>query len=270
MAIRPDQPQSIGGVLDTMLRLYRASLPSLMPICLVAAVASLPGSLYQLRFRAQLESRDLQQTFAALAAMFTDPLYWAVVVVGVLLQLWVIAALTRQLHAIGSDQPQSTKAALGDAVRPVGPLFLLWVLYFLVSLVGTLLLIIPGVILAVSLILGFILLLVEGKGPMAALWASHRLIWGCWWRTTAILTVGAIILAVVYMAVGLVIGLVLLFAEDSSQTFEILVSAATTFFATLVLVPLYPALLLAIYWDLKLRKQGGDLAARVGALGAGA
>jgi hypothetical protein len=34
----------------------------------------------------------------------------------------------------------------------------------------------------------------------------------------------------------------------------------------LLVTPLYIAILLAVYWDLKLRKDGGDLAARVGAL----
>jgi len=186
------------------------------------------------------------------------------------LQLLVIAALTRQLDAVGSDQPLATKAALASAVRPVGPLFLMSFLYSAALIIGTVLLIIPGMILAVSLILGLVLVVLESKGPVAALRASHQLVWGCWWRTTAILTVGAIIIIVVYAAVGLVLGLVLVFAGDSSPAFEIVLSATTTFFATLLLAPLYPALLLAIYWDLKLRKQGSDLAARVGALGASA
>jgi hypothetical protein len=34
----------------------------------------------------------------------------------------------------------------------------------------------------------------------------------------------------------------------------------------IVLSPFYCALILAIYYDLKVRKEGGDLAARVGAL----
>jgi hypothetical protein len=32
------------------------------------------------------------------------------------------------------------------------------------------------------------------------------------------------------------------------------------------MAPFYIGLFLAIYWDLKLRKEGGDLAARVGSL----
>ena len=37
---------------------------------------------------------------------------------------------------------------------------------------------------------------------------------------------------------------------------------------SVLFVPYYVALLLSVYWDLKLRKEGGDLAARVSALGA--
>jgi hypothetical protein len=109
----------------------------------------------------------------------------------------------------------------------------------------------------------------EGKGPLSALKASHQLVWGCWWRTTAILTVGAIILIVIFMALALVIGLSapLLGGTDSS----LLESASTsiiTVLVTLILSPLYVSMLIVLYWDLKLRKQGSDLEARVGALGA--
>jgi hypothetical protein len=251
-----------------MFRLYRGSLGSLLPICLVAAVIGLPASLYQLRFSAQLDSGDVDQAAAAVGAMVADPVYWLVVVLGFLVQLWLIAGLTMQLNAVGSDQPLSTKAALAGAVRPVGPLFLMSFLYGVALVIGTVLLVIPGIILSVSLLLGFVLLLLEAKGPVSALRASHQLVWGCWWRTAAVMTVGIIILIVIYVAAGLVLGTVLVFMGDSSQTFQILVSAATTFFATLVLAPFYPALLLSIYWDLKLRKHGSDLEARVGALGA--
>jgi len=37
---------------------------------------------------------------------------------------------------------------------------------------------------------------------------------------------------------------------------------------SLLVTPFYISLAIAIYWDLKLRKDGGDLAARVGALNA--
>jgi len=35
---------------------------------------------------------------------------------------------------------------------------------------------------------------------------------------------------------------------------------------SVLMAPFYIGLFLAIYWDLKLRKEGGDLAARVGSL----
>ena len=38
--------------------------------------------------------------------------------------------------------------------------------------------------------------------------------------------------------------------------------------SNLLVMPFYVAMLIAVYWDLKLRKEGGDLAARVGALSA--
>ena len=64
------------------------------------------------------------------------------------------------------------------------------------------LLIIPGIILMVSLLLCYPTALFDNKGPVSALSESHRLVWGNWWRTFVMLSVGVIILMVIYLVVA--------------------------------------------------------------------
>jgi hypothetical protein len=133
------------------------------------------------------------------------------------------------------------------------------------------LLIIPGLIVMVSLMLSTNLVMFEGKGPVAALTGSHKLVWGNWWRTAAILTVGSILVMVIYMAVALVIGLITPFiglALADIVVYSTITGLLVGVFMNLLVMPFFSALLIALYWDLKLRKEGGDLAARVGALNA--
>ena len=220
MPIQSSQPQSIGGVLDTVFQLYKVSLPRVLPVSFLAALSDLPAVVYGMRWSSQLQNAtDVEQVTAAAALTFTDPAYYAIIFAGNLVKLWLFAALALQINAIGKDEELPVKVALARGVRPMAGMFVASILYSIALIVGTLLLLIPGIILSVSLLLYFVLVPLEGKGPLAALKTSHQLVWGCWWRTTAIFTVGIIILIVIFMALALVIGLSapLLGGTDSSN-----------------------------------------------------
>jgi hypothetical protein len=150
-------------------------------------------------------------------------------------------------------------------------LFVMSILFFIAVMIGLVLLLIPGFILLVSLMLAWNLAVLEGKGPLAALIESHRLVWGSWWRTATILTVGFVIAFIIYVAIGFVIAIALPLLRIGAQDavlFQLASGVILGVIINLVVTPYYIALLTSIYWDLKLRKEGGDLAARVAALGA--
>ena len=265
MTIQPERPQSIGGVLDSAFQLYKASVFKVWPTCLlVALVAALP-SIYILMGGAA--SGD---PLAALAVM-SDPLYWVVYCVTMVLTMWLWAALYVQQGGIGAGQDPGVGPSLKAAVGRTLPLLLMTIVFMIALTIGLVLLIIPGLILMVSLMLGANLLIFEGKGPVSSLQGSHQLVWGNWWRTAAILTVGFIILMVIYVLVGMIVGLLIPIVGVDDADFFIAVQLSTllnTSLMTFLIMPFYVALLIAVYWDLKLRKEGGDLAARVAALGA--
>lgn len=269
MTIRPEQPQTIGGVLDTTFTLYKASIGSVWPLCLLLALAGIIPAFY-LYAGAGAVLPNSNDPFAMLA-VFSRPGYLLSNLLTMILSVWCYSALFLKVHAIGIAAPLSLGAALGAALGRLASLVIVFILAVLAISIGMVLLVVPGVILAVSLLLSLPLALFEQAGPVAALSGSHRLVWGDWWRTSAILTVGFLIVLVLYTAVGILVGMLvplLGFGASGVVLFGTVVGIVVGVSSNVILAPFFVALVIAVYWDLKLRKHGGDLAARVAALSA--
>ena len=267
MAIQPTQPQGIGGVVDTAFQLYKASLGAVWPLCLLLSLVSSPPNVYLIvKGGGAVPSGDIQSA-QAMFGLMTDPMYLVVYFVSLALLMWVIGAIYLKQNAIGVDADITLGAALQASSRRIVALLLMVVLFFIALLAGLMLLVIPGLILMVSMILATNLVVLERKGPIEALLGSHRLVWGNWWRSATVLTVGSILVAIFYLMVGFVIGLLTtLIGVVDLVTYSLVTGLLIGLLVNIVVMPFFSALLLALYWDLKLRKEGGDLAARVGAL----
>lgn len=269
MAIQPTQPQGIGGVLDTSFQLYKSSLGALWPLCLLLSVVGSPPSIYLMMNGGA--SMSATGGAAEMLAAMSDPLYWVIYLVSIAAMMWVIGAIYLKQHAVGIDQEMSLGAALGAAVGRIVPLLLMVILFSIALVIGFVLLFVPGLILLVSLMLATGLVMFEGKGPVASLTGSHKLVWGNWWRTFAVLSIGGILVFVIYLAVALVIGIATPFiglGMEDVLMYSLVSTLLIGVFMNVLVTPFFSALLIALYWDLKLRKEGGDLAARVGALNA--
>ena len=268
MSVQPAQPQSIGGVLDTTFQLYKASLVKVIPLSLLMVLASSPSSIYVLTQGAG--ARAAADPFAMLD-MMRSPGYWLAGLVGMVASMWMLSAMYLKIGALGTGDDLGTGAALQRALTRLLTVVLMVILFAIALAVGLVLLLIPGLILAVSLALCFNTALFEGKGPVDALTESHRLVWGNWWRTAAIMTVGIIIIMVIYFVAALIIGVVtpLLVISGGTENlvlYTLISSLLIGVLMNVLVTPFYISMAVAIYWDLKLRKDGGDLAARVGAL----
>jgi hypothetical protein len=267
MTMKPTQPQSIGTVLDTAFQLYKGSLLKVIPLSLIIAVASLVPYIYVFIRASSTGFRDP----AVMATLMSGSGYWLAALGAMVLSTWGMAAMYARLDAIAGDESLTNGAALGIATSRLLATLIAFLLFALAVGFGLVALLIPGLILMVSLMLSMTLVIVENKGPLTALSSSHKLVWGHWWRTAAILTIGFIIFFVLYFAVMFVMGMAMPFVFRGGNPDDIVMM--TQIFAvvlvgvvSLAVSPFYCALLLAIYYDLKLRKEGGDLAARVGTL----
>jgi hypothetical protein len=154
---------------------------------------------------------------------------------------------------------------------------LAWMACFLLALatIGTLptpLIIAALVVLSVVVSYGVVavscaptVLLVEDAGPTASLTRSWRLTTGSFWRLSIIYAVALIILIALYMVIVAVAAFLagvlahgdLAMATAFGEVIGIVLGALAT--------PFYGALALAVLADLKVRKEGADLAQRISA-----
>ena len=271
MSIQPSQPQSIGGVLDTTFQLYKASVVKMIPLSLLAVIAGSPQSIYMFMRGASLGANPADPF--ALFAVMQSPGYIASALVGMIASVWILSAAYLKIQAIGTGSDLGVGTALTRALTRLPAMVLMAFLFGVAFVIGCILLLVPGLILVISLGLCFATALFEGKGPVTALSESHRLVWGNWWRTFAIVSVGAVIVMVIYLIATLIVSLIaplLIFGGGGSADNVLLISLLggllIALLTSLLMGPFYVSLGIAIYWDLKLRKDGGDLAARVGAL----
>jgi hypothetical protein len=116
-----------------------------------------------------------------------------------------------------------------------------------------------------KIILGALILIVEDKGALESLGRSWTMTTGYWWRVATILTVLVIVIVVLFLIIGIIAGVVAASMGSTGGTSGLLIQVISLLGNALI-SPLYAAVLLTIYYDLKLRKEGADLAGRVNAL----
>ncbi|MDY6947180.1 MAG: hypothetical protein SXG53_15800 [Pseudomonadota bacterium] len=273
MSIQPSQPQGIGGVLDTAFQLYKSSLAAVWPISLLLAVVGMPPTLYWMFSGRPPPDAGSIGANVGLNMGFdaADPMGSIIGILSAILTMWTMSALYLKQRAVGVDEQLGLGEALQIALKRLAPLVGASILFVLAVVVGLILLLVPGLILMVSLMMYMALLLFEDKGAVDSLTGSHKLVWGNWWRSSTILTVALILVIVIFIALGLVAVVVAPFAGLAIEDIvmvglvsELIFNAAFN----LLLMPFFTAVMIALYWDLKLRKEGGDLAARVNALNA--
>lgn len=255
----PSRPQSIGEVLDTSIKLFRQSFPRSWPISLAQAVAASAMAIYMaLHFGAAIKPSQAM-------TLYSNPSFIMVYLASMLISLVLYGALLFQTNAVATDETMSTGEALTSGLRAGPRIFLASFGFGLACLIGFVLLIIPGLYLSVALALYAVAVVVDNQGAGDSLGTSRRLVKGNYWRTAAIFTVAMIIIMILFMALGIVVGIGAV-ALSHDPTIILLVNTAVQGLMYVVMWPFIASMLIVLYHDLKLRKEGGDLASRVQAL----
>jgi hypothetical protein len=299
MYTRPIEPRSIGGVLDDGLRLWRDSIPKTWPLALIAQlIVVLPFVFLAYKFPGLIPTGMPRMSAAgagaanvqAALALFMSPVTWLTYLVILILSAACYAAIILRIAAVADDAVLSLGGSVTAALRRLPRLVVQFLLFMLVLF---------GAVLAVGIVAGFagaasgsgratsvllgvvlffafffvfgrvffasIILITDNAGPAESIAISWRLTRGYWWRCAAMLTVVFIIALVFSLVASLLtvwiaaaVGPGTLLAAVLGQGLGVLVNA--------LLGSLFPAVLIAILDDLKLRKRGGDLSNRVDAL----
>jgi len=254
---RPDAPRTVGGTLDDGFRLFKASFSQVFLLAFVAAVLSqIPSVMLNSTVS---EENPIGQFTAGLGVAF---------LVSMLISAVIYGAIIAKIEAVTNNQTLSMSQAIAVGLQRFFPLLICGLLYMLAVVAGTLALIIPGIILSLTLLFGVYAVVADNMGPIEALKHSHKLVWGNWWRTAAVVGVGTFILLVGMMLVGVMSGVAAAVsgATDAAdlQSSNLLNFVVLPLFSAL-LSPLLYAFIMAAYNDLKLRRSGADLADRIGA-----
>jgi hypothetical protein len=306
--VAPSSPQSVGGILDAWLRLFRVSFSRCWALAAVATlmVAILIFLVEPVR---PPQAMSLWRQRLWLLSVLNKPQGSLASVLVTLIRLLISGALLAAQVAVFRGRSLTFVAALTTGLSRFPRMLAGFVLCAIVALgtgtaVGTLVavsvglgaalalhplnggaahtfgvavavifIMIPAMYMFVRLALWQSAIFAEGDSATGAIGHSWRLVKGHWWRTTAILFVSAVVIFTLNTVTPLLFGLVL--GVFNAHTTGLPVGLSTLRFVQVlsqttwvVTLPLATSISLTIYHDLKLRHEGADLAAREGTLSA--
>jgi hypothetical protein len=301
---RPNAPRSIGGVLDDGLKLWLESLSKTWPLALIAQLLyAIPLVMLRVQIKdlpIVPSSNALTAANAAntqlFLALFKSPILILAYLVTILIVVVCYTAIVTRIQGVSTNSAPSVQTSLTSGLRLLPRVLLQLLVFFLCAMViavalGILAAIVGGIatagmggakssvmpILIFALVfifvffllgrifLSYFALVIDDAGAVASIRLSWTLTRGGWWRCSAILLVLVIIGIVFTLVIAVADGLIAVSLGATSVAATVLAQLLGVVSSTF-LGSLYPAVLIAIFHDLKLRKQGVDLIGRVNAL----
>ena len=261
----PDlRPLSVGEIIDVAIKIWRRHLPTLARIvfvvvapvqvlsALVAASVSSTDTVFNGVDSAGNPAVDTHALAGWLAGMFTAQALSA------LAFLVASAAVLRAVSVAYLGGTPDWRDSLRAATGRLRSLIWLGLLMSSGLFLAAVALFVPFIWLGVAWSVAFPVLIAEGQRGTGALRRAFRLVRGRWWPTF-----GALLLAFMFQFfLGLVVGIPLGFLTanwDSGSAAAIALTTAVSVLSSVVTTPFMAAVLVLIYFDLRVRKEGFDL-----------
>lgn len=200
----PSRAASVSELLDAGSRVWRATLPKCLPLAMIAVVvANAPLFYAAVSGQPITNPRELP----------TDPLFWVWYAAAVIGYLFVGSIAIVRQRALAQTGQSDFHAALRLAVARLPALVAAMLLSYFAVVLGTMLLILPGIYLGVCLFVIWYVVLFDTENPWRALLRSVQLVHPLWWKYCAgILIALAVTFFSVFMGLmlaGLLLGLLL-------------------------------------------------------------
>ncbi len=167
-----------------------------------------------------------------------------ILIVTLVALLWSSTALIYRIHNL--DKPMSIGEAFTMSLKYVWPMILAGFVAAMGTIIGLILLIIPGIIIGVWLSLTSFIVVAENKRPIAALQASKDYVTGYWWPVFGRLVFIALFMIVISIVVGIISTIIA--GEKGGPLIQQLIG--------LVLTPIAVLYEYALYKNLKDIKSG--------------
>jgi len=284
----PPRPQSVGEILDAAFRIFGATLLKCLPYSFLGVIVSHLTTMYDVASGHPIVPTTLR------AQATHDPLWWILFVVAVFGTATLTNAVLLRQYALATGHPVATGTELSTGARRVPGILLIAILMML-AIVATLIPLLlvaslmtvgsstPGLPL-IWVIVGLCLLalvsaswavvrwicagtayLLTDRGPVASMSHSWQLTSGNFWRLSVIYTVGLVLIIVLYVLSSVIGGVVALLLAHGDVAVITATGAVVVTLLGAIVTPFYSALLLAVFGDLSVRREGADLAQRLSA-----
>ncbi|MGH2920122.1 MAG: hypothetical protein ACRDLS_16205 [Solirubrobacteraceae bacterium] len=275
------RPLSFGEILDVAIKLCVANAATLLravvfvvlPVQIVSTIIMISTGSAEFDVFGDTSGKTTRETNIYLAGQGAAALLQIIAV------SLASAACYRAIAKAYLAQRPDWRESLRFAVKRFPQMVWIYVIYMTAFVVGVIVLVIPMALIATVpvIVVGAITmiglfvwlyvvwsfaipaLLVEDVRGVKALKRSYELVSGRWWQTFAIMVLGFMLAYVTSSVVqGVFVGVILV-GVDSSSLLAWLILGLAGFVSLLITTPFQAALLLVIYFDLRVRKEGFDL-----------
>ncbi len=233
---------------------------------LVGAWALIPW--YVLEAILSIVGGTRQQLIAATLTQNPSLLLWyvlfgvaSVIVLG-LTSLAVLLACSLLITGERASGEMNVGALYRLALGRLGAYVLLIIIFIVLAI--PLIIIFPlGIFLVVRWSVSIDVLVLEGKGPFAALGRSWQLTRGAWWHTLGVLVVASIVITLLGVLLGGLAGAVgTVLTLSGNVVAGTIISSVAGLLLALLVTPIELAIYVVLYYELRARREGFDLALR--------
>lgn len=260
------RPLNLGETLDASIKIVRSRWKTLATVMLVIAVPIQLANI--IIIKSTTDVYQVGTSFSSTADTATsysdEGAYVAgqtlMIALSILGYLLGTVACYRAIADTYLGRETSAAASLRFAGSRLGATLWLTIVLAVGLVLGFLAFIVPGVWLYIAWTVAYPVMLVEGTGGVAALRRSFKLVETRWWATAGRMAVTVILVGVVTTVGTLAfIAPTGLFIDDTSFG-GLLLEQAANLAVSLVTTPFAAAVTTLVYFDLRVRKEGFDLA----------
>jgi len=178
---------------------------------------------------------------------------------GLIISVLTTAACLKAVSDVYLDQPTDIGSSLRFALRRLGSLLWLEIMTFVLLAFAFVALVIPSIWLYAAWSVAVPALLIEDCRGWSALSRSFRLVRGRWWPAAGVLLVAAVMTSIVSGALeGLLVAISL--SSDASVVLTVLVVSLAAGLSAVLTRPFLAAVTTVLYYDLRVRHEGYDVA----------
>jgi len=235
-----NQPQQIATILDDGIKLFLYSFPKVLP--LVLADAFLSAMLHLIV--PELNSPEPEVLIAAMTDSVVYLFFYAIAM------LILQTAIFYRIGMIFTQSDTGNVPALLQGVKKLLPIVLATWLYTFLFGAG-LLILIPGILFAVSLRFFTPLILFDNATVLESLLHSHKLVWGNWWHTAMVLLIPLMMIFSMALLSSIIVEIVLSSSTALATEQINLVIQISYKIVDKLLNPLFYAMIVVQFYELK-------------------